>query len=275
MRRDLAVARAAGSGVPQSQAVDVKVEDAVAPVAAAPEQTGREVEPLEPERIESDVPVLKEDVSAPETSPPDVPNEVDAKMIDYTPIATPHDLVSKTEPPDLKPAQDPPPSQDEKPEHHPTPAPQSPTDPFPTTEPTSPDFTTADLDSLFADPTTSTNGAGTTTNPSPPNFGLGDNNNDDQAGAGQDFDFGQFNAALEEEVVQSNNNDNDNDNDNLASLLPGLQDYADDQAMGDEEEPDFDALFAETESGPGMGGEAVGGSSQQQTDAEMDGWMFD
>lgn len=82
---------------------------------------------------------------------------------------------------------------------------------------------TGDLDSLFNDPA-SAGGMG------------GENDEGADFGASADlnaeFDFGSFGADI--------NNDAPNDNDNISALLPGLQDYANDNAGND---VDFNSLF--------------------------------
>jgi hypothetical protein len=91
-----------------------------------------------------------------------------------------------------------------------------------------------DLESLFNDPM-SAGGAAVDDNP------------DFTAG----FDFGTFNAGL---------NDNTGDNNDLSSLLPGVQDYASMQPSGTDQ-PDFDALFAADV--------PMGEDSQQQHQSEQ------
>lgn len=84
---------------------------------------------------------------------------------------------------------------------------------------------TGDLDSLFNDPA-SAGGMGGDSGDGP-DFST-------SADLNAEFDFGSFSAGL--------NADASNDNDNISSLLPGLQDYANENAGNDA--PDFSSKFA-------------------------------
>lgn len=104
---------------------------------------------------------------------------------------------------------------------------------------------TNDLDSLFGGPTSA---------------GVGDAQEftmDDSNPAG-DFDFGSF---------INDTSHTDADNDNISSLLPGLQDYANEQPGGNED-PDFDAIFSDLP----VGGDGQGDSSNAM-DATLDELM--
>jgi hypothetical protein len=104
--------------------------------------------------------------------------------------------------------------------------------------------TNADLESLFNDPVSAGGGDNT-------DFGLGTNDNGD-------FVFEAFSSNLDNGTAV-------NSNDDIASLLPGLQDYANTQPEGSGE-PDFSDLFS-TNAPPanGEGQPASGTNGEQQT----------
>ncbi|KAI7280983.1 hypothetical protein KC345_g4400 [Hortaea werneckii] len=81
------------------------------------------------------------------------------------------------------------------------------------------------LDSLFGDAASASAGEG-----SAPDFGLG-------AEGSAPFDFDSFSAGL------GVDNNGSGDNDSISALLPGLQDYANNETGGGAAEPDFSALF--------------------------------
>ncbi|KAI6911793.1 hypothetical protein KC318_g3865 [Hortaea werneckii] len=104
------------------------------------------------------------------------------------------------------------------------------------------------LDSLFGDAASAGAGEG-----SAPDFGLGTEGS-------APFDFDSFSAGLGAE------NNGSGDNDSISALLPGLQDYANNEPGGGSAEPDFSALFNTDiqSAGDGQGGENK--KDEQQVD---------
>ncbi|KAI7320982.1 hypothetical protein KC315_g9259 [Hortaea werneckii] len=104
------------------------------------------------------------------------------------------------------------------------------------------------LDSLFGDAASAGAGEG-----SAPDFGLGTEGS-------APFDFDSFSAGLGAE------NNGNGDNDSISALLPGLQDYANNEPGGGSAEPDFSALFNTDiqSAGDGQGGENK--KDEQQVD---------
>ncbi|KAI7215909.1 hypothetical protein KC333_g5157 [Hortaea werneckii] len=118
----------------------------------------------------------------------------------------------------------------------------------PETETQSNNGTGDGLDSLFGDAASAGAGEG-----SAPDFGLGTEGS-------APFDFDSFSAGLGAE------NNGSGDNDSISALLPGLQDYANNEPGGGSAEPDFSALFNTDlqSAGDGQGGENK--KDEQQVD---------
>lgn len=257
MRRDLAVCREQ-SGVQ------------VAPQVAAPWQPGpipsKEEEPAPDSKVESpqppqpDVKPIESIEAAPEASKPEVPPDEDIIMEDPgpeddekpVPVMSFDELIAEDPPP----KQPSPPLADSKPSvaAHTLPTTDSINtqneslrlDTKPSTEDDKKDDvadedkapdTANDLDSLFNDPT-SAGGAG----------GENQDFNFDQE-ATNDLDFGSFGG---------NYDANGADNDNIASLLPGLEDYANTQPTNNDSNLDFNDIFGVGDAGNGMDSQGAG-----------------
>lgn len=139
---------------------------------------------------------------------------------------------SKDPSPDAKPikqASEPPETDEKKPDEEQPPE----------TETQSNNGTGDGLDSLFGDAASAGAGEG-----GAPDFGLG-------AEDSAPFDFDSFSAGL------GVDNNGSGDNDSISALLPGLQDYANNEPGGGSAEPDFSALFNTDmqSAGEGQGGE--------------------
>jgi hypothetical protein len=117
----------------------------------------------------------------------------------------------------------------------------------------------ADLDSLFNDPTSAAGLGG--------DSGPGTNCSGTGPSTGNDFDFATFNASLGQ---NPEGDENENDSNNISALIPGLSDYANDQATA---EPDFEALFAMPTANEGTSGTAVG--EVQAVTGELHDTTFD
>lgn len=224
----------------EEAAPDSKVES-----PAAPEPDAKPIESIEPE---------------PEASKPELPPDEDIIMEDSipeddekpVPVMSFDELIAE----DLPPKQPSPPLADSKPSvaAHTLPTADSikaqneslhlDTKPSPeedkkdeaADEDKAPD-TANDLDSLFNDPT-SAGGAG----------GENQDFNFDQDGA-NDLDFGSFGG---------NYDANGGDNDNIASLLPGLEDYANTQPTNNDSNLDFNDIFGVGDAGNGMDSQGAG-----------------
>ncbi|KAI7086862.1 hypothetical protein KC356_g4698 [Hortaea werneckii] len=104
------------------------------------------------------------------------------------------------------------------------------------------------LDSLFGDAASAGAGEGNA-----PDFGLG-------AEGSAPFDFDSFSAGLGVE------NNGSGDNDSISALLPGLQDYANNEPGGGSAEPDFSALFNTDMQPAGDGQNGESKKDEQQID---------
>ena len=104
------------------------------------------------------------------------------------------------------------------------------------------------LDSLFGDAASAGAGEGNA-----PDFGLG-------AEGSAPFDFDSFSAGLGVE------NNGSGDNDSISALLPGLQDYANNEPGGGPAEPDFSALFNTDMQPAGDGQNGESKKDEQQVD---------
>lgn len=257
MRRDLAVCRER-SGDSEQPAKVFEASEVREPLEQTEVQQAVEPEPAQPEAVVSknESAPVKDDVSTSDPAPEAANLLEDSATHDDIVINEPHDMKShqdetaqavlpedKADPGDPKgeqklldstlqidttsqtPAVDP-----DKPE-------EADQDKPPDTAHTF--GTNADLDSLFNDPMS----AGAGGSGEEPDFSAEQN-------VGDDFDFEAFSANLDS---------NTNDNDNIASLLPGLQDYANTQPEGNSGQADFDALFAtDAPVGADVGGDETG-----------------
>lgn len=117
---------------------------------------------------------------------------------------------------------------------------------------------TEDLDSLFNDPASAGGADGSTGDG--PDFST-------SADLNAEFDFDSFSAGLTADAS--------NDNDNISALLPGLQDYANDNAGND---ADFSSLFttdATANPGSQMQNTGTGTDGDQQNNAGQRDTTFD
>lgn len=230
MRRDLALCRErAGVHAPKD------VEGSVAAAVPSPQATERLAEEPNsgiPKDAGPDNDVVMQDAEENDPQlpePPSAPDQDEAKSPEPDIEQPDGDVTIPSGAPDTSKREDRP-SEENNPSAKPTKSPSEP----PKQEKTPADddkppgtatFSNAgDLDSLFNDSTS------VGPSESPANFGL-------DANVSAPFDFESFNAGL--------GNDNNGDNDSISALLPGLQDYANNNNPdANTAEPDFSSLFA-------------------------------